>query len=177
MIKSIGKVALAWALAAACAAPGAASAQFFIKVNGTVGPPTCTNTQADGTGTGTFSFLLPPSNPNAIFTVSVNGTPLPAQFFFFPSPGTQPFGGYTILFPSTPFPFTVVAEEGPASNGQPIGDSVRLTINCPAAGVGTASIQNISGGSSVPASSPEGLAALGILLALAAMLGLRRRGA
>jgi hypothetical protein len=177
MIHRIVKFALAWALTAACAAPGDASAQFFIRVDGTVGPPTCTNTQADGTGTGTFSFLLPPSNPNAIFTVSVNGTPLPPQFFFFPSPGTQPFGGYTITFPSTPFPFTVVAEEGPAANGAPVGDSVRLTINCPAAGPGTAFIQNISGGSSVPASSPEGLVALSVMLALAAMLGLRRRGA
>lgn len=174
------RIALGWVVAAACATPLAASAQYFFRVDAgaTLGPPSCTSTKSSGTTNSfTIFYNLPANTPNAWGSLSVNGAPpIISLGSAPPGPGTLLQPNYSINYPSATFPFTVVFDEYPADGGVRVGAGIRYTIHCSSEGVGTASVRNVGGEAvAVPALPAGMLAALGLLLASMGAAGLRRR--
>jgi hypothetical protein len=174
------QIAFAATLAFAVTAP--ASAQFFIRVDVTsFGPVTCTSTGASASGTGTLAWNVPNTIPNEIGIFSLNGGPTNAAFDTLSPPSDSQTGTLTVslsLLVATPPPYTLTAEFFPLVNGQAAGQGVRVTTVCPAGGPGTMTFKAIAQTpASIPAVPPEGLALLSALLALAAVVRLRRRRA
>lgn len=168
--------------ALACGLSGGASAQFFIDLNGVIGPVTCTTTGIAATGTGTSSYHLPPPPNNEILTQFVNGVVEQSQFSSISPPDNNVTGSLilTITFVSThALPYVATVEAFPAVGGRAVGRGIRGVATCPAGGPGTLVLSSIvaPGTSAVPALSSASLAWLGALLALVGALGLRRRRA
>ena len=170
----------AFASLAVAGFPGAATAQFFYNASITsIGPATCTTTEATAAVSGTFSYFLPDSPNNGILILSVNGGSPSTQLLSItpPSGGPTPIAGVTVtLLAPTPLPWTAVIEQFAAVNGQPVGSGVRGVAVCPASGPGTITITSVTAGSAapVPALPEHGAAMLSALVVLAFALHLRR---
>jgi hypothetical protein len=164
------------------AASGVANAQYFFRFD--VLPSTTVGCNADSfdVGTSTTSWNLPPAPNNAVFPAIINGVRSPDYpdiQTITPSSGSDTSAGSINPLGSPSVPYTVVVQGFPAINGNPIGTGFQITVQCntlgPTAGVASYSVVQAPSAAGIPATSAQGLIAIALLLAGAAMWSLHGR--
>jgi hypothetical protein len=165
------------------AASGVVNAQYFFRFD--VLPSTTVGCNADSVdlSTATTSWNLPPAANNAVFLAIINGTRAPDYpdiQTITPASGSDTSASHISPLGSPSVPYTVVVQGFPAINGNPVGTGFQITAQCdtlgPTAGVATYSVvQAPSSSAAVPATSAQGLIALAVLLAGAAVWQFWRR--
>jgi len=160
------------------AASGVANGQYFYRIDVPPSSPGNCNSDSVDLATGTVSWNLPPPPNNVVYLGVINGVHAPDYpdiQTITPTSGseTAPFHIAPLGSPGTPY--TGVVQAFPAINGNPVGTGAQITVQCNTLGEGKAVatfsvVQAPSAAAStpVPATSPQALLLLTLLLAGAA---------
>jgi len=150
------------------------SASYLVSYSGVV-VGTCTNDRIQGTIDGEL-FLPPPTAPNLVADVSINGVPVDTQYVTVNPAAASGSQQFLYNFPATAMPYSITGTAFPYRNGARIGTGVTITYHCAAGVLSNSPPRAIQASSpTIPTLSRSGLLLLLAMTALVAAWGMRRQ--